>query len=154
MNSGSFESWKVSALRCSYNAKARQMRLTALWLSPQRRAIERVDQCVASRGCVFSVRVSTRSTVASLIWRGAPGRGSSSEPTSEKPAAPLAQGLLREMKMAGHGGVALALRTRQHHTAAQCQGLGGSVPAAPAFQGLLLVRVQGQRRNGACGEEC
>jgi hypothetical protein len=26
------------------------MRLTALWLSAQRRAIERVDQCVASAG--------------------------------------------------------------------------------------------------------
>ncbi len=42
--------------------------------------MERVDQCVASRGRVSRVRVSIRSTATSLIYRGAPGRGSSSSP--------------------------------------------------------------------------
>src|SRR5271166_4870504 len=60
------------------------MRLTALWLSPQRLAIERVAQCVASGGRFSNVRVSTCSTSASLILRGAPGRGSSSSPSKRR----------------------------------------------------------------------
>src|SRR6266571_530527 len=81
MNSGSFDSLKDS-VRCGCKAKARQMRLTVLRLSPQACAIERVLQCVASAGFVSSVRVSTASTVASVTVRGAPGRGSSSKPSS------------------------------------------------------------------------
>src|SRR5438552_438050 len=42
----------------------------------------RVLQCVASRGLVSRVNVTTSSTRASLIVRGAPGRGSSSRPSS------------------------------------------------------------------------
>ncbi len=57
------------------------MRLTALWLSPQARANARVLQWVASRGVLSKVRVSARSTSASVIRRGAPGRGSSSSPS-------------------------------------------------------------------------
>ena len=60
------------------------MRLTALWLIPHRRAIKRVLQCVASRGVDSRVSVSTRSTAASLISRGAPGRGSSSNPSNRR----------------------------------------------------------------------
>ena len=45
-------------------------------------AMERVLQCVASEGVVSSVSVITRSTSASEIERGAPGRGSSSSPSS------------------------------------------------------------------------
>ena len=45
-----------------------------------RAAIARVLQCVASRGVRSSVRTITRSTSASVILRGAPGRGSSSNP--------------------------------------------------------------------------
>lgn len=43
--------------------------------------MERVFQCVASRGVDSRVRVITRSTSASIICRGAPGRGSSSRPS-------------------------------------------------------------------------
>ena len=58
------------------------MRLTALWLTARLAfAIERVLQCVASRGFDSSVLVITRSTSASRIVRGAPG-GSSSSPSS------------------------------------------------------------------------
>src|SRR5208337_3056166 len=60
------------------------MRLTALWLSPQRLAIERVAQCVASGGRFSNVRVSTCSTSASLILHGAPGRGWSSSPSKRR----------------------------------------------------------------------
>jgi Tfp pilus assembly protein PilE len=58
------------------------MRLIALCVSPLRVAIVRVLQCVASRGFVSSVQRTTRSTCASVIFRGAPGRGSSSKPSS------------------------------------------------------------------------
>jgi len=81
MKSGSFESLNVST-RWGCRVKARQIRLTAVWLSPQRFAIARVLQCVASGGVVSSVSRTTRSTAASLIWRGAPGRGSSSRPST------------------------------------------------------------------------
>ena len=58
------------------------MRSTADWVSPTSRAIERVDQCVASFGVVSSVRTITSSTCSSVIVRGRPGRGSSSTPSS------------------------------------------------------------------------
>jgi hypothetical protein len=40
------------------------------------------SQCVASRGVRSKVRAITRSTSASVILRGAPGRGSSNNPGS------------------------------------------------------------------------
>ena len=60
------------------------MRLIALWLIPQRWAMSRVLQCVACEGVDSKVRAITRSTSASLIWRGAPGRGSSSSPSRRR----------------------------------------------------------------------
>ena len=45
------------------------------------RAIERVDQCVASVGFDSRVFTMTASTMSSVIVRGAPGRGSSSSPS-------------------------------------------------------------------------
>lgn len=80
MNSGSVLSLNVS-LRWGANAKARQIRLIELWLNPVSAAIERVLQWVASRGADSRVRAMTRSTSASPIVRGAPGRGSSSKPS-------------------------------------------------------------------------
>src|ERR1700730_4838278 len=58
------------------------MRLTVLWLNPHRVAMARVLQCVAARGVASSVSVTICSTWASLMRRGAPGRGSSSNPSS------------------------------------------------------------------------
>jgi hypothetical protein len=58
------------------------MRCTAVWLTPTSAAIERVDQCVASLGVVSGVLTITSSTLASLILRGRPGRGSSVNPSS------------------------------------------------------------------------
>ena len=68
------------------SAKARQIRLTALWLIPVAAAIERVDQCVAFAGCSSSVFTITRSTSSSLIERGLPGRGSSCSPSKPRRA--------------------------------------------------------------------
>jgi len=84
MNRGSVLSLNVS-LRWGARAKARQIRLIELWLKPVAAAIERVLQWVASRGADSSVSAMTRSTSASPIVRGAPGRGSSSSP-SRRPA--------------------------------------------------------------------
>jgi hypothetical protein len=63
-------------------AKARHTRCTLLRLRPQAAASERLLQCVAFFGVDSSVMVNTRSTSASLIFRGVPGRGSSNKPSS------------------------------------------------------------------------
>ena len=85
MNCGSGESLNVSVWWGS-SPNARQIRLTAVWLIPVAAAIERVDQCVASRGCSSSVFTITRSTSSSLIERGLPGRGSSCKPSRPRRA--------------------------------------------------------------------
>jgi hypothetical protein len=51
-------------------------------LKPVAFAIARVLQCVAPRGVVSNVRTTPSSTTRSLIWRGAPGRGSSNKPAT------------------------------------------------------------------------
>jgi hypothetical protein len=81
MNCGSLESFHVS-WRCGCSPNALQIRSTADCVSPTSLAIERVDQCVASLGVVSSVRTITSSTFSSVIVRGRPGRGSSSNPSS------------------------------------------------------------------------
>jgi len=47
---------------------------------PVSRAIDRVDQSVASRGVDSNVAITTFSTCSSVIVRGRPGRGSSARP--------------------------------------------------------------------------
>jgi hypothetical protein len=79
-NNGSCDSLKVST-RCGCKPKARQMRPTLEVELPLRRAMLRVLQCLASGGWLSSVCTMTLSTLASSIWRGAPGRGSSSRPS-------------------------------------------------------------------------
>ena len=62
---------------------ARQIRDTAVWLSPTCLAIDRVDQWVSWRGGgSSSVLVITYSTWASVIMGGRPGPGSSDRPSS------------------------------------------------------------------------
>ena len=72
--------------------KARQIRLTALWLMPVA-AIERVDQCVALAGCSSSVLTITRSTSSSEMVRGLAGPRLVVQPVQAvlgEPAPPLA----------------------------------------------------------------
>ncbi len=64
-------------------------------LRPQTWAIVRVLQWVASAGLVSRVRVSTASTWASLIVRGAPGRGSSSNPSRRLVSRRLRHAVIR-----------------------------------------------------------
>ena len=68
--------------RCGWSPNARQIRDTAVCVSPTSLAIDRVDQCVASFGVLSSVLVITASTCSSVIVRGRPGRGSSVSPSS------------------------------------------------------------------------
>src|ERR1019366_1573801 len=71
----------VYAIRgCDACVKLRQMRTTALWLSPTSFARERVLQWVAAAGILSRVRVTASSTFASVILRGVPGRESSASP--------------------------------------------------------------------------
>ena len=80
ISSGSFESWKPS-VRCGLSPNDCQMRWMLSWLSPTALAICRVLQCVAPFGVDSNVLTTTASTCSSLIARGAPGRGSSSNPS-------------------------------------------------------------------------
>lgn len=105
MNSGSVDSWNVS-VRCGCRAKARQIRETAVWLKPEAWAIPRGLQGVACGGFDSRVWVTTRSASASLIVRGAPGRGSSSKPSRR-----------RSTNRARRCNVNDAIRVRQHHDA-------------------------------------
>ena len=95
-NSGSRDSLKVST-RCGCNPNARQMRLTALWLIPHRRAIKRVLQCVASRASISRVRRSTRSTCGIADLPRRPGAGLIEQPIQpprHKAAPPFSDRLL------------------------------------------------------------
>ena len=85
MNDGYFDIFQASR-RCGWSPNACQIRSTADCVNPTSRAIDRVDQCVASFGVVSSVRTITSSTCSSLIVRGRPGRGSSSTPSSRRAA--------------------------------------------------------------------
>ena len=80
MNSGSLESFQV-CWRCGCSPKACQIRSTADCVRPTSRAIERVDQCVASLGVASKVLTITSSTCSSVMVRGRPGRGSSVNPS-------------------------------------------------------------------------
>ena len=83
MNWGSVESLNAS-VRCGLSPKARQIRLTAVWFSPSARASDRVDQWVASVGVVSRVVTMTCSMRSSVSLRDAPGRGSSTSPSSRR----------------------------------------------------------------------
>ena len=77
MTGGCSDSLKVLVL-CG--SRARRMRLMALWQSPERLAVERVLQRVASMRVVYSVSLITRSTSAFGFFRGAPVSGNSRDP--------------------------------------------------------------------------
>ena len=79
-NRGSLDNRKVLT-RWGWRLKARQTRETVDWDTPIRFARSRVLQWVRSVGVLYSVVVTMRSTVRSLILRGAPGRGSSKRPS-------------------------------------------------------------------------
>ena len=81
MNCGSVESLNVS-VRWGWSRNAFQIRPMLDRLSPECAAIDVRDQCVASRGVDSRVSTTTCSTCSSPMLRGAPGRGSSTNPSS------------------------------------------------------------------------
>jgi hypothetical protein len=81
---------KVST-RCGCSENAFQMRCTVDGASPAASAIPRELQCVRPAGSVSSVAATTSATFASLTVRGAPGRGSSANPSSRLSAKRLRQ---------------------------------------------------------------
>ena len=89
-NSGSVDSLKVS-LRCGCSENAFQIRCTVDGAKPDARAIPRDVKCVRPVGSVSSVAVTTSATFWSVTVRGAPGRGSSSKPSSRFSAKRLRQ---------------------------------------------------------------
>ena len=107
----------------------------------------RVLQCVASRGVVSRVRRTTRSTCASVIVRGAPGRGSSSkpaEPLREEAPPPLAHGLLVDPRLPRDRGVGLAAAhaSMMRARSARACAVVGVGPTAPGSS-----RLGGQRHR-------
>ncbi|CAM5227224.1 hypothetical protein SHIRM173S_09912 [Streptomyces hirsutus] len=80
MSNGSVDSRDVCE-RCGARANARQIREIADCDMPVAAAIDLVDQWVAFFGFSSGVLTMTRSTSASVIFRGAPGRGSSDRPS-------------------------------------------------------------------------
>jgi hypothetical protein len=82
-NWGSSDSLKVSVSQ-GLSPNACHIRPTDDGDIPTVLARSRVDQCVASMGLSSSVRTITASTSASLIERGAPGRGSSTRPSRRR----------------------------------------------------------------------
>jgi hypothetical protein len=82
MNCGSADSFQVS-VKCGLRPNARQIREIADCDMPVAAAIDRVDQCVSCPGPrSSSVLVMTSPTCSSVIFRGAPGRGSSARPSN------------------------------------------------------------------------
>jgi hypothetical protein len=84
-NSGSVDNFGDSTL-CGASPNARHTRDTVDCDIPRWAAIDRVDQCVPSRGAVSNVSVISASTWASDTVRGRPGRGSSTNPSMPRPA--------------------------------------------------------------------
>ncbi len=80
-NCGSLENLKFST-RCGCRPNACQIRTMAFCDRPVSAAIRRVLQCVLLAGIDSKVLVTTSSTCESVIWRGAPTRGSSSKPSN------------------------------------------------------------------------
>ena len=87
MNCGSGDSLN-SSVRWGLSPNACQMECTEDREMPAAAAIDRVDQCVASGGADSRVRTITSSTLASVIVRGGPGRGSSQSPSRRRSREP------------------------------------------------------------------
>ena len=102
---------------------------------PERRTLH----CVASRGFVSSVCTRIRSTSASRILRGAPGRGSSSRPSSRwsmKRCRHFPHHLLRHAQLRRDFDVGSPHTAQQHDACAQRERLRRLPSPCPSLQGL------------------
>jgi len=142
---GSVESLNAS-VRCGLRPTARQIRLIEVWLMPSVRASDRVDQWVASVGACSRVVTMTRSICSSVMWRGAPGRGSSAGlPAGGRQTATATWSPWAATPPADqppHG--CWPLSAGQHDPAALSQRLAGGPPTGPALQPRPLIIGQPQ----------
>ena len=155
MNCGSGDSLKLST-RCGFRPKARQILEIPDCDIPSAAAIDLVDQCVALGGCSSSVVTITASTCASVIVRGAPGRGSSCSPSSRHCAKrrrhlPTVTGWQSSAR--GDRPIRCSLGRCKDDATAQRQRLGRCRPARPPLQRLTLLVAQddGDRRPSDSG---
>src|SRR6266849_10637494 len=140
-NCGSLENLKFST-RCGCNPKARQIRTMAVCESPVFSAISRVLQCVLLTGMDSSVWVTTSSTCASVIDRGAPRARlveQPFEPANPKAFPPFTDRSPGEVQLLSGGAVTQSLGTRQHD-------------ASTHRERLDRLRAPSQHRQGtSCG---
>ena len=126
-------------------------------INPLRLAIERILQCVACRGVDSNVSVSTCSTLASVIVRGAPGRASSS-----KPSRRLAKNRLRHFPThclvmcicSATCELVLPLDTPQDNACSLRQGLCCLGSSCPAFQCFAFLLIENQSRDRTSSTHC
>ena len=138
MNCGSVDSLK-SSIRWGFNPNVRQIREIAVWFNPTRCAIDLVDHCVEpSGGASSKVVTMTCSTMSSVIFRGWPGRGSSSRPSRRLAAnrvrhLPTVTGLHRNSPaMSRFSAPSAAASTIRHRNANACPVVGRQpTPATP-----------------------
>jgi len=104
------------------------MRTIAFCVSPVSAAINRVLQCVLLAGIVSKVFVITSSTCASVMLRGAPGRGLSNNPSSRcrrKPLAPFAHRGSRNPESFGDDAIWSAIAAPEYDASANRHSLRG-----------------------------
>ena len=134
MNSGSLDSLNVS-LRCGCRAKARQMRLTVLWLTPHclrhgpRAPVRRVARGAfpTSRHHALHGRIGDRARRPGPRFIEQPV-----EPLRDEAAPPLPHGLLGHMQLSRDRRVRLSRRASQDQAGAQGQSLAPSSDAGPS----------------------
>ena len=136
MNSGSLESFQVS-WRCGCSPNARQIRITASGVTPSGPPSTAWTSASRPCGLLSSVVITTRSTSSSVIVRGRPGRGSSSNPSSRllsEPVAPLGHRRPRDPLQRRDLGIGQLTRRGQHNPRPQRQRLRGRPAASPRLQ--------------------
>lgn len=125
------------------------MWVTALWLKPLRLAMDLVGQWVASGGRFSRVKVSTCSTAASLILRGA---RDAVRRAGHPAAAPQTGHATCPPWVGSNASVApLDYYFFLVHKPARCEpaatGLGRTRTPHPALQGFAFFSAQLQKRN-------
>ena len=152
-NWGSADSLKVSNAMRLEAERLPNPRDRRLPTGPTAAPKVRVLHCVISAAGASNVRVITATTRSSLTVRGAPGRGSSLNPSrrrSRNTFAPLTDAVARRAQPRGDRSVRQTVRTAQHDPRAQRQTLRRLRAARPFLQGSAFGVRQHQRFVVAC----